>query len=227
MKFDPSEYTPEEIQAMENSAKIRRFVGGIGWQCAVFTTVVYATYLENAAAEFLLGAYSWLLALAFISYCGYVLRPMDMLASKDLSKEREMMTPSVGVGRMIGLAFTIIEVPILITHGFLYLAIFWGIVEVLQHLSVRKIKLALREQETDLRNMTDAAMEKDKDFSASVKPDLDEFNEKLAEVDALIDIAVDEQNKEAAEELLAARTQLINEIEAVLTKAALETLKKD
>ena len=175
----------------------------------------------------MLGAYSWLLALAFISYCGYVLRPMDMLASKDLSKEREMMTPSVGVGRMIGLAFTIIEVPILITHGFLYLAIFWGIVEVLQHLSVRKIKLALREQETDLRNMTDAAMEKDKDFSASVKPDLDEFNEKLAEVDALIDIAVDEQNKEAAEELLAARTQLINEIEAVLTKAALETLKKD
>ena len=62
------EMTPEEIQAQANSAKIRHFVGNIGWQFAVFAVVVYATVQANTIANYMLDGYTWILAISFISY---------------------------------------------------------------------------------------------------------------------------------------------------------------
>ena len=219
--------TPEEIQAMENSAKIRRFIGAIGWQFAVFAVVVYATVQANTIANYMLDGYTWILAISFISYFIIAAQNSEKLAGRDLTKLKAATTPSMAVLRYIGLFFTVIEIPILFTHGYLYLALFWGLTELLQFISVRNIAKAVALQEGSVTLLSKAAMTKSPDFSKDLEPVLKEYNKNLDELDKLIELSMEDNNIEAAEELRNSRNELIVDIEKVITKAALETLKKD
>jgi hypothetical protein len=132
--------TPEEIQAKANQAKINRFVSGFAIQCIVFTVICYATFKNNEVAEYLLYGYSVFIALGYLSYMYVATRSIAYLVEKIASFPSMLITsPSAKVMRGIGMLFTIVEIPIMLTHGFIPIAILWGLAELFQVIACYKI----------------------------------------------------------------------------------------
>jgi len=232
---DPDELTPEEIQAKANSAKISRFIGNIGWQGIIFAIVVYSTVYDNEIANWMLDVFTWMLAFAFISYFLTVAKSAEKLATENLSKLSQILTPTATALRGIGMVFSVVEISILFSYGYLYLAIFWGLTEILQTLSVHNVKKAVALQEGSLTTLASLAMDQDDKFAAKITPKLQEFNDKITELDSLMAIlspkgvilVEGDADYEAWKALNEERSLCFEAIEQEITRAALETIKKD
>ena len=192
--------SPEEIQAKANSAKINKFMGKIGWQLLIITIVVYATYMNNPAAQWLLGAYTVLVALSAIVFFLLTSVPTARLAANPPPGMDEILldTPSSKVIRVIGTVFSIVEISLLASYGFFFTAGIWAIAEVFQYIAAFKLKAA--------REIT--PFEDDVDEQV-------EFDEVLRRIDLLIDLIKDD-NTVSVEEADAAVRLLLVEREKVV-----------
>lgn len=200
MKEDEDFLTPEEIQAKANSAKINKFMGKIGWQLLIITIVVYATYMNNPAAQWLLAAYTVLVALSAIVFFLLTSVPTSRLAENPPPGMDEILldTPSSKVIRVVGTVFSIVEISLLASYGFFFTAGIWAIAEVFQYIAAFKLKAA--------REITPFEDEVDEQV---------EFDEVLRRIDLLIDLIKDD-NTVSVEEADAAVRLLLVEREKVV-----------
>ena len=184
---DDEEMTPAEIQAQANSAKITKFIGGIGWQCMIMLIVVYTTIFANTAAEFLLGAYAWFMIVALLGFFFTVCKSFEKLATQ-LPKHKDLLvnTPTSNICLALGTTFSCIEVTLLITHGWFWIAALWTVTEIFQHTAIWKLRRVAKYAENPNVQVA-KAFTTDPKFGEMVCTDLDKFTEVLKEIDTLIE----------------------------------------
>ena len=128
-----------------NRAKIRRFCGSIIIQAVVLSTVAYATIGANEFAQWGVMAYFTFICLGSLSFIIITLSKPETVARTVLKRTdnwRDTLSPSGTVRRYIGTFVTVIEVALLLTHGWIIVGTIWAAAELLQYLSVRKIAQA-------------------------------------------------------------------------------------
>jgi hypothetical protein len=102
--------------------------------------ICYATFKNNEVAEYLLYGYSVFVALGYLSYMYVSSKSIEYLADKlDKFPSMLIISPSAKVMRGIGMVFTFIEIPIMLMHGFIPIAILWGAAELFQTIACYKI----------------------------------------------------------------------------------------
>lgn len=177
MKEDEDFLTPEETQAKANSAKINKFMGKIGWQLLILTIVVYATYMNNPAAQWMLVAYTVLVAVSAVVFFLLTSVPTSRLAENSPPGMDEILldTPSSKVIRVIGTVFSIVEISLMVSYGFFFTAGIWAIAEVFQYIAAFKLKAA-----REIIPFEDDEAEQI------------EFEEVLSRIDLLIDLVKDD-----------------------------------
>ena len=169
--------SPEEIQAKANTTKINKFMGKIGWQILILTIVVYATYMNNPAAQWMLTAYTVLVALSAIVFFLLTSVPTSRLAANPPPGMDEILldTPSSKVIRVVGTVFSIVEISLMVSYGFFFTAGIWAIAEVFQYIAAFKLKAA-----REIIPFEDDEAEQI------------EFEEVLSRIDMLIDLIKDD-----------------------------------
>lgn len=186
--------TPEEIQAKANSAKINRFVGSIGWQLLILAIVVYATVMGNVAADWMLDAYACVVAVSGAAFLFVTMRPLERLIINPPPRAREMLidTPTTKVIRAIGTTFSIVEISLMVSYGFFFVAALWALTEIFQYTAAIKLRAALSHP------LNDDSVE---------VIEIVEFEEVLAHINTLIEMiesdkTIDEASRDTAVELL-------------------------
>ena len=189
-----------DTTATENKRKITSFVKAIGIQIAVFITVVYATIQANEIAGWILYAYNVLVCVGIFSFAVIILSPGHIIkAGEMLMSGKEVFTsPRHSVIRGIALMFTMIELPLLITHGFYLTAGLWVIGEVLQFLGVRKMKRLITEDQA-VEEIIDDFVQNKLSGLVEIFKEMDEIKVEMNEVEAKLE--ADSDNKELATEL--------------------------
>jgi hypothetical protein len=227
-------------QAEANQAKINKFVMSIVWQIAVFVMVVFATFQDNLIAQWMLVCFGGVLGLALFSYFIIAAIKAENLAKRDLTKLKRAITPTERMQQTIGALFSIAEIAILVSHGWIYLAIFWGVTELLQIMSVRNIQKAAELQGEDwvdrtAKEMADQAQAdaEAEAFNKDVMMDLIELENDLSDIDHQIRGLFNDgfpppegsENYKTMVELNEARTEIVDKVEDIVIKAGLKAHK--
>jgi len=202
----------DNLQADTNKRKIQQFISGIWWQIIVLIVVVYATVYDNYIAKLILSyGYGPILALGLISYIIIVFRPIEKLVTDNLGKMKDSLTPTMTVLRFIGSFISILEISLLATHAFYFLAVIWMVTEICQYVAVRHAEkaFALKEAKPKPR-----MAEKELAFKLTM------IQEKLHKINDSLD-SIEDNESDEYKKLLAARHVILTELIEVLIKIAL------
>lgn len=225
--------SPEEIQAKANSIKIQKFISSMGWQCIIFMIVVYATIFDNSLAITGLEVYAWPVGLSLIAFFLVVITPINKLSTSKLivmNKSNSMLlnTPTAIVDKAICTLFSIVEMSIMLSYGFIYIAALWGAAEIFHYIAAYKLNLATKHVE--FMEAVDRHCQQNPEFEKKLTANIEEIKLEITRLDKLADLvkndnALDaELQKETLLVLAETHDELINLMEDLIIKAALETM---
>lgn len=219
----------EEITAKANSRKIRRFIGNIGWQCIIFITVVYATIFSNTIATTGLEIYAWILGIACFGFFFTLIKPIGKLSMASNSGKMLLSTPTSVVSSVIATVFSICEIFLMFTYGFIFLAALWAVTEVLQYVVIYKLRLASHVPEK-FKKAVQRQCDQNEGFEEKIIADIKEAMTEIDRIDKLANAIENDTDldtkiqKETLALLEETREELITMMEDRITKAALETM---
>jgi len=221
MKDQDDFLSPEEVQAKANQKKISSFIGKMGWQFVILTTVVYAVIFNNEAAGWLLDGYSFLLAFACVMFIGTTIKPLAQLAVK--VGPEHALTPSRKVTLGIGTLFSCIEIFILSTHGMISLAVLWMATELFQYAAIYREQVALHHPGNP-GQMMKRHFADNPEIAEKYYADMDAFAAEVTKIDELIlDLKLDDDYPEALTALMDERGKILAKAEALVDRTATET----
>ena len=196
----------DKLQADVNRSKIQRFISGIRWQIIVLIVVVYATVYDNHIAELLLSwVYAPMLLLGLVSYMPFVFRPIEKLATDSLGRMKDSITPTMTVLRFIGSVVSIIEISLLATHTFYFLAVTWIVTEICQHVTMYKVAKAIALKEAKPKP---TISNKELAFQLTV------IESKIGCINEMLN-QIEDKNSEEYKEMLIEHDRAINELMAI------------
>ena len=236
--------TEDFTQADINRAKIRTFALSIVTQFAVLTVVIFATFYAGEISGWVLNTYVAFLALGFFSYFMICITSPRSIARRDLSRYKLItVTPTGGTMRGIGIMFSLIEIPILLTHGFIFIGVLWAATEIVQFIGVRQVKKAIALQDSGEVEVQKPTLEsivtspgklptKD-EFSEVIEPKLEKFTKEISNIYQRIrKLYADNNgapppegsaNHTEAQELEARKEKLVLEMEDAIVQAAMKS----
>jgi len=207
-----------------NQKKINKLIVGIITQFAVLAVIVFATFQANYIAEWLLYGYSAVVALGCASYMIVSMKSAEWL-SKHVKKDHSMLisSPTAKVMRGIGIMFSLVEIPIMLNHGFYWIAGLWLVTEIFQFIAAYKLGAALLHKSVDADTITKDQFTENPDWAEEYVKDCAELQAHIDEHDLQMNDL--EPFSDPYEKIARARQILINEMEARVTRAAQETIQ--
>lgn len=226
-----------KTQAELNQDKIYRFIISLVWQFVVLFVVVYATVAQNMYAGWALLGYVSFVGLALFGYSIGLFRGPQVLAQKDLSSLRYMVSPTAQVTLVIGSIFTVVEAVIMLSTGFFFYAAIWIAADIIQHLYVRLTRKAIALQDAgdvelgprENRSADDMIRDiKDPEVLEELRDTLETLREECEDIDYKMRCLAKDGtlppegslNRKDYDKLAEERDLKVQELEAALTKAA-------
>ena len=214
---------PGDLQAKANTNKIKWFIGAIAKQMLILTMVVYAVALNNAAADVLLTVYIYLMAGFCLTFIYTTFRPLASLVHK-VSVADDLLTPTRKFIFGLGTVVSMVEISILATHGWYFVAGLWFFTEIFQWTACYREQVALA---SPLRgeNMLQKHCDANPEFKEAFESDMYELSTEIEKIDQTIRaLEVDEDYSDAYNALVADRGLVIARMEKRVEKAATDTI---
>lgn len=134
-----------DTKADKNRSKIHRFLLSLVLQVVILSTVFAATVHDHYLAQWAIIAYSFLVVAGLLSFVVVSISSMKALAQTYAQSQNKWvfsLSPTGSVLRFISAIVSLIEIALLLTHGWLIIGTAWLLAEVFQFASIRRMSRA-------------------------------------------------------------------------------------